>query len=125
MAASRAAGCDLPHLLWQKKRVAKNGLAAPAGTTADHGLHGELPANGAALLERTDSGEAPSSAPVSVPDLERWRSHTPVLVDDIASTAIETVGHLRRAELAAAIAESLCTLLPEGAARVGRRARRL
>lgn len=108
---------------------------------------------------------------VSVPDLERWRSHTPVLVDDIVSTArtmIETVGHLRRAglaapvcvavhavfaqtafgdlrgagageivscdtihhpsnriPLAAAIAESLRTLLPEGAARVGRRARRL
>jgi ribose-phosphate pyrophosphokinase len=39
---------------------------------------------------------------VSVPDVERWRSHTPVLVDDIVSTAgtmIETMGHLRRAGL--------------------------
>ncbi|MDZ4142706.1 MAG: ribose-phosphate pyrophosphokinase [Sideroxydans sp.] len=39
---------------------------------------------------------------VSVPDVERWRAHTPVLVDDIISTArtmIETVGHLRRAGL--------------------------
>lgn len=37
---------------------------------------------------------------VSVPDVERRSGHTPVLVDDIASTAhtmIETVGHLRRA----------------------------
>lgn len=37
---------------------------------------------------------------VSVPEVERWRDHTPVLVDDIVSTArtmIETVGHLGRA----------------------------
>ena len=41
---------------------------------------------------------------VSVPEVERWLSHTPVLIDDIVSTArtmIETVGHLRRAGLAA------------------------
>lgn len=39
---------------------------------------------------------------VSVPDVERWRDHTPVLVDDIVSTArtmIETIGHLKRAGL--------------------------
>lgn len=106
---------------------------------------------------------------VSVPDLEHWRSHTPVLVDDIVSTArtmIETVGHLRQAglaapvcvaihpvfaqtafedlraagageivscdtirhpsnriPLAAAIAASLRTLLPERTARIGQRAR--
>lgn len=43
---------------------------------------------------------------VSVPDIDRWRSHTPVLVDDIVSTArtmIETVNHLRRAGLAAPV----------------------
>lgn len=36
---------------------------------------------------------------VSVPDVVRWRNRTPVLVDDIISTArtmIETVGHLLR-----------------------------
>ncbi|MDC6177067.1 ribose-phosphate pyrophosphokinase [Ralstonia solanacearum] len=39
---------------------------------------------------------------VTVPDVERWRTHTPVLVDDIISTGrtmIETIGHLRRAGL--------------------------
>lgn len=39
---------------------------------------------------------------VSVPDVARWRSHTPVIVDDIVSTAqtmIETVGHLQRAQM--------------------------
>ncbi len=43
---------------------------------------------------------------VSVPDVERWQSYTPVLVDDIVSTAhtmVETVGHLRRAGLAAPV----------------------
>lgn len=43
---------------------------------------------------------------VSVPEVERWRDHTPVLVDDIISTGrtmIETVGHLRAAGLAAPI----------------------
>lgn len=39
---------------------------------------------------------------VSVPDVERWRDHTPVLVDDIISTArtmIATVGHLKQARM--------------------------
>ena len=37
---------------------------------------------------------------MSVPDVQRWRDRTPVLVDDIVSTArtmIETVRHLRHA----------------------------
>ena len=39
---------------------------------------------------------------ISVPDVERWRDHRPVLVDDIISTAhtmIETVHHLRTIEM--------------------------
>jgi ribose-phosphate pyrophosphokinase len=43
---------------------------------------------------------------VSVPQVERWTGHTPVLVDDIISTGrtmIETVGHLRRAGMAAPV----------------------
>jgi ribose-phosphate pyrophosphokinase len=43
---------------------------------------------------------------VSVPHVEQWLAHTPVLFDDIVSTArtmIETVGHLRRAGLAAPV----------------------
>lgn len=37
---------------------------------------------------------------ISVPALDPWREHTPVLVDDIISTArtmVETIGHLNRA----------------------------
>lgn len=54
------------------------------------------------VLAKTRRGDR--EVEVSVPDVERWRSHTPVLVDDIVSTArtmIETVAHLRRAGLAA------------------------
>lgn len=53
------------------------------------------------VLEKTRRGDR--DVEVSVPEVERWRDHTPVLVDDIVSTArtmIETVGHLHRAGLA-------------------------
>jgi ribose-phosphate pyrophosphokinase len=47
-----------------------------------------------------------SDVRISVPDLDPWRDRTPVLVDDIISTArtmIETVGHLVRAGLKAPV----------------------
>lgn len=50
------------------------------------------------VLEKIRRGDR--DVEVSVPDIERWQGHTPVLVDDIVSTArtmIETVGHLVRA----------------------------
>jgi ribose-phosphate pyrophosphokinase len=56
------------------------------------------------VLSKTRHGDR--DVEVSVPEVERWRSHTPVLVDDIVSTAhtmIETIGHLRRAGLAAPV----------------------
>jgi ribose-phosphate pyrophosphokinase len=43
---------------------------------------------------------------ISVPDVEKYKNHTPVLVDDIISTArtmIETVNHLNKAGLRKAI----------------------
>ncbi len=52
------------------------------------------------VLRKTRHGDR--DVEVSVPEVERWRTHTPVLIDDIVSTArtmIETVGHLRRAGL--------------------------
>jgi ribose-phosphate pyrophosphokinase len=56
------------------------------------------------VLSKTRHGDR--DVEVSVPEVQRWRSHTPVLVDDIVSTArtmIKTVGHLRRAGLAAPV----------------------
>jgi ribose-phosphate pyrophosphokinase len=49
------------------------------------------------VLEKVRHGDR--DVEVSVPDVARWRDHTPVLVDDIVSTArtmIETIGHLKR-----------------------------
>ncbi len=49
------------------------------------------------VLEKTRYGD--KNVSVSVPEVERWQTHTPVLVDDIISTAhtmIETVGHLKK-----------------------------
>lgn len=56
------------------------------------------------VLEKTRKGDR--EVEITVPDLERWRGRTPVLVDDIVSTGttlIETLGHVRRAGLAPAV----------------------
>lgn len=52
------------------------------------------------ILEKVRRGDR--EVEITVPKIERWRDQTPVLVDDIISTArtmIETVSHLRRAGL--------------------------
>lgn len=53
------------------------------------------------VLEKTRRGDR--DVTVRVPEIDRWRDHTPVLVDDIISTArtmTETVGHLAAAGMA-------------------------
>lgn len=55
---------------------------------------------------------------VSITDVERWRDHTPILVDDIISTArtmSETVAHLRRAGLTAPICIGVHAVFANGA----------
>jgi ribose-phosphate pyrophosphokinase len=54
-----------------------------------------------AILRKIRRGDR--EVEVSVPDMERWRACTPVLVDDIISTArtmIETAGHLKHMGMA-------------------------
>jgi ribose-phosphate pyrophosphokinase len=46
------------------------------------------------VLQKTRSGDR--SVTVSVPDIEQWRGRTPVLVDDIASTALTMVAAVAR-----------------------------
>jgi ribose-phosphate pyrophosphokinase len=61
---------------------------------------------GAPFVVLTKTRHGDRDVEVSVPEIQRWRSHTPVLVDDIVSTAhtmIETIGHLRRAGLPAPV----------------------
>ena len=55
---------------------------------------------------------------VTVPDVARWREHTPVVVDDIISTArtmIETLSHLKRAGMRSGIAVGVHAVFAEGA----------
>ena len=68
------------------------------------------------VLEKVRRGDRDVS--VTVPYVDRWRGHTPVLVDDIVSTAktmIETVGHLRRLELAAPVCIAVHAVFATGA----------
>lgn len=56
------------------------------------------------VLEKTRFGD--KDVKVTVPQVEKFRNHTPVLVDDIISTArtmMETVGHLKNAGMKAPI----------------------
>lgn len=68
------------------------------------------------VLTKTRRGDR--DVEVSVPEVERWRSYTPVLVDDIVSTArtmIETVGHLRRSGLAAPVCVAVHAVFAQSA----------
>lgn len=68
------------------------------------------------VLTKTRLGDR--QVEVSVPEVARWRSHTPVLIDDIVSTArtmIETAGHLRRAGLAAPVCVAVHAVFADGA----------
>lgn len=68
------------------------------------------------VLEKIRRGDRDVS--VSVPDVERWRDHSPVLVDDIVSTArtmIETTGHLRGVGLSAPICIGVHAVFVAGA----------
>ena len=68
------------------------------------------------VLEKVRRGDR--DVTVAVPEVERWRDHTPVLVDDIISTArtmIETVRHLGRAGLAAPVCVGVHAVFADGA----------
>lgn len=68
------------------------------------------------VLSKTRRG--PREVEVSVPDTDKWTDHTPVLVDDIISTArtmIETLGHLRRAGMKPAVCVGVHGVFAEGA----------
>jgi ribose-phosphate pyrophosphokinase len=80
------------------------------------------------VLSKSRRGDEDVS--VSLPDVSRWQAHTPVLVDDIISTAhtmIESVRHLESAGLAAPVCVGIHAvfadrayeqLLAAGAARI-------
>ncbi len=68
------------------------------------------------VLTKTRHGDR--EVEVSIPNVEHWHAHTPVLVDDIISTAhtmMETVGHLRRMGLAAPVCVAVHAVFAQNA----------
>ena len=68
------------------------------------------------VLQKQRHGDA--DVEVSVPNVERWRNRTPVLVDDIISTArtmIATLGHLQKAGMKPAVCVGVHAVFASGA----------
>lgn len=68
------------------------------------------------VLEKVRRGDR--DVEISVPEVERWRGHTPVLIDDIISTGrtmIATMGHLARQGMAAPVCVGVHGVFAEGA----------
>ena len=84
---------------WIKKSVQNPLLIGPDAESAQWVADVAQDANAPHIvLQKTRLGDR--DVQISVPDVARWRQHTPVLVDDTISTArtmIETVSHLKSA----------------------------
>ena len=119
-----------PHIsAWIRENVHRPLLVGP-DVESEQWVHAVALDAGAPAIVLQKSRRGDRDVEVSVPTVAQWREHTPVLVDDIISTArtmIETVGHLRRAGLAAPICigvhavfcgSAYDDLLAAGAARV-------
>ena len=68
------------------------------------------------VLSKTRRGDR--DVEVSIPQIERWRDHTPVLVDDIISsghTMLETLSHLKRLGLPDAVCVAVHGIFAESA----------
>jgi ribose-phosphate pyrophosphokinase len=68
------------------------------------------------VLEKVRRGDR--KVEISVPDVEQWRAHTPVVIDDMISTGrtmIETVGHLKRAGLPPPVCIGVHAVFVDGA----------
>lgn len=87
---------------WIRSNVRRPLLVGPDSESAQWiGAVAEAAGVPSIVLEKVRRGDR--DVEISVPDVAQWRDHTPVLVDDIISTArtmIETVRHLGRAGLA-------------------------
>lgn len=86
---------------WLRSNVTRPVLIGPDEESAQWvGEVARLTSAPCIVLNKVRDGDR--AVRVTVPDVERWRDCTPVLVDDIISTGrtmIETIAHLRRAAL--------------------------
>jgi ribose-phosphate pyrophosphokinase len=102
---------------WIRRHVPSPVVVGPDGESAQW-VQAVADEAGAPWVVLTKTRRGDRDVQVSVPELERWRGRTPVVVDDLISTGrtmIETVGHLRRAGLPAPICVGVHALFAEGA----------
>jgi ribose-phosphate pyrophosphokinase len=114
---SAAAHAAAPVSAWIRENVP---LPLLIGPDAESAQWVEAVARGAGaphvVLSKTRHGDEDVS--VSLPDVSQWRTHTPVLVDDIISTAhtmIEAVRHLKAKGLAPAVCVGIHAVFADGA----------
>jgi ribose-phosphate pyrophosphokinase len=90
---------------WIRRHVSSPVVVGPDGESAQW-VQAVADEAGAPAVVLTKTRRGDRDVQVSVPEVERWRGRTPVVVDDLISTGrtmIETVGHLTRAGLPAPI----------------------
>ncbi len=102
---------------WIKDQVEKPVLIGPDGESeqwvAEVAKRAEAPFT---VLEKIRLGDR--QVEVSIPELSDFALHTPVLVDDIISTArtmIETIGHLKRLGMQAPVCIGVHPIFADGA----------
>lgn len=102
---------------WIRSNVRQPLLVGPDGESAQWvAAVAEAAGAPSIVLEKVRRGDRDVS--VTVPDVERWRDHTPVLVDDIVSTAktmIATVRHLQHTGLEAPVCIGVHAVFAPGA----------
>ena len=102
---------------WIRRHVSSPVVVGPDGESAQW-VQAVADEAGAPWVVLTKTRRGDRDVQVSVPEVERWRGRTPVVVDDLISTGrtmIETVGHLTRAGLPAPICVGVHALFAEGA----------
>ena len=102
---------------WIKKHIPAPLLIGPDSESAQW-VNAVATAAGAPCLVLEKIRHSDRDVRISMPRVERWRAHTPVLVDDIISTAhtmIETIAHLKRAGLPAPVCVGVHAVMAPGA----------
>lgn len=113
-----------PIAAWVRRHVERPLIVGPDAESAQWAHAVAAPAGlPCMVLEKVRHGDR--DVEISAPDPTRWRDHTPVLVDDIISTAgtmIATVRHLRRARFSPPVCVGVHAVFADGAYAALRRA---
>lgn len=102
---------------WISKNVAQPLLIGP-DSESEQWVSAVAQLAGAPFIVLEKTRHSDRDVDVSVPDVERWKNHTPVLVDDIVSTGhtmLETISHLRAEGMRSPVCVAVHGLFSEAA----------